>query len=137
MGVEETPREQFNRATATLANREPASAEPLLLESRQRATDDTELRYATAYNLGIAAVERAEAIEPAQPQEALEALYEAADWFRTASAQHPDDPDSRHNLDVALRKALILADFLAKQSERGLAEELDALLGAQRARVFF
>ncbi|MEE2662684.1 MAG: VWA domain-containing protein [Myxococcota bacterium] len=135
VGVEETPREQFNRATAALANREPASAEPLLLESRQRATDDTELRYATAYNLGIAAVERAEAIEPAQPQEALEALYEAADWFRTASAQHPDDPDSRHNLDVALRKALILADFLAKQSERGLAEELDALLGAQRARV--
>ena len=135
VGIDETPREQFNRATAALAASELATAEPLLLGARQRATDDTELRYATAYNLGVAAVERAEAIEPAQPQEALEALYEAADWFRTASAQRPDDPDSRHNLDVALRKALILADFLAKQSERSLAEELDTLLGAQRTRV--
>jgi Ca-activated chloride channel family protein len=132
---EQTPREQFNRATASLAAGDHAVAEALLREARRAATDDSELRYAATYNLGMAAIARSEAIEPADPEQALEALYEGADWFRDASALRPDDADARHNLEVALRKALILADYLAQGDERDLAGELDALLGAQRARV--
>ena len=132
---EETPREQYNRATQSLATADPTSLETQLLEARRRATDDGELRYAATYNLGIAAAARADQIEPTDPQQALDALYEAADWFRDAAALRPDDADARHNLEIALRKALVLADFLAKQNERTLAQQLDALIAEQRTRV--
>jgi Ca-activated chloride channel family protein len=132
---DETPREQFNRATEALGRGEASEAEALLREARRRATDDPELRYAATYNLGMAAAARAEAIEPGDPRGAIDALYEAADWFRDATAQHPDDDDPRHNLEIALRKALILADFLSRQDQRDIATELDALLGSQRQRV--
>lgn len=131
----ESPRERYNRAVALLDAGDFAAAAPLLRDARRDATDDPELRHAAAYDLGIAAAARAEAVEASAPKDALEALHEAADWFREASAQRPDDDDARHNLEVALRKALILADYLAKQSERGLESELDALVAAQREQV--
>ena len=65
--------------------------------------------------LGLAAVARAERSESEDPRAAVSALYEAADWFRSALASRPDAEAARHNLAVALRRALVLADRIARR----------------------
>jgi Ca-activated chloride channel family protein len=134
----EDSREKFNRANARLVAGEAVAAEALFRDARRDATDDTELRYAATYNLGVAAVARADAAlgetEP-DPAEALEALYVAADWFREAAAARPEESDPRHNLDVTLRRALILADEIARTEQRSLEVELDEMIETQRQRV--
>lgn len=129
------PRTRFNLANERLAAGEAAEASALYREARRDATDDVELRYAASYNLGMAAVARADALEASKPEEALAFLHEAADWFREASAMQPDDDDPRHNLDVALRRALILTDAIARKSRRDVEGELDLLIESQRGRV--
>ena len=62
----------------------------------------------------------------------LEAALRA---YRTAIKADPAHSRARHNLDVTLRKALILADFVAKQQQRDLTTELDELIAAQRERT--
>lgn len=47
----------------------------------------------------------------------------------------PDEEDPRHNLEVVLRRALILADELARRDRREVEAELDRLIESQRARV--
>ncbi|MEE3329228.1 MAG: VWA domain-containing protein [Myxococcota bacterium] len=133
----ETPRERYNLATALLSSEDPTAASVALRDARRDATDDLELRYAATYNLGMAAVAHAETVEAEDPHAALDSLYEAADWFRDATRQRADgeDEDARHNLDVALRKALVLADFLARQNEQTVEAELDALVESQRERT--
>ena len=64
---DETPRELYNRATQSLATANPSAVETQLLDARRRAVDDPELRYAATYNLGVAAVARAEQVEPSDP----------------------------------------------------------------------
>ncbi len=134
----EDPREKFNRANGQLAAGEAATAEALLRDARRDATDDPELRYAATYNLGIAAVARADAaLAAGEPNAAgaLEALYVAADWFREAAAARPEAEDPRHNLDVTLRRALILADEIARTDQQALEVELDEMIATQRLRV--
>ncbi|MEZ4331697.1 MAG: VWA domain-containing protein [Myxococcota bacterium] len=133
--VEETPRERFNRANARLAEGDAAAASVLYREARRDATDDQALRYAASYNLGMAAVAQADGLEREKPAEALALLHEAADWFREAAAMEPDETDPRHNLDVVLRRALILADAIARRGQRDVEGELDRLIEQQRARV--
>lgn len=132
---EEDPRARFNRANAMLAAGDPELASTLYREARRDAVDDHALRYAASYNLGMAAVAAADALVASKPKEALARLHEAADWFREASAMRPDEAEPRHNLDVTLRRALILADEIARKGERDLAGALDGLIEAQRARV--
>jgi Ca-activated chloride channel family protein len=133
--VDEDPRARFNRANARLAEGDPELASTLFREARRDAVDDLELRYAANFNLGVAAVAEADAVVASNPSEALVRLHEAADWFREASAMRPDAADPRHNLEVTLRRALILADEIARKSQRDLEGELDQLIEAQRARV--
>ena len=136
--VAENPREEFNRANRQLAAGEAVAAEAMFRDARRNATDDPELRYAATYNLGIAAVARADAVlAGAEPdaQEALDALYVAADWFREAASARPDALDPRYNLDVTLRRALILADEIGRTDERSLEVELDEMIETQRQRV--
>ena len=133
--VQEDPRTIFNRANEKLAAGDPIAATALLRDARRDATDDVELRYAATYNLGIAASARADSLEAENPEEALAALYEAADWFREAVVAQPDESDPRHNLDVTLRRALILADEVARENQENLDAELDAMIEAQRQRV--
>jgi Ca-activated chloride channel family protein len=133
--ADEDPRARFNRANARLAEGDPELASTLFREARRDAVDDLELRYAASYNLGVAAVAQADAVVASNPSDALVRLHEAADWFREASAMRPDASDPRHNLDVTLRRALILADEIARKSQRDLEGELDQLIEAQRARV--
>ncbi|MBY0400860.1 VWA domain-containing protein, partial [Myxococcota bacterium] len=129
------PRARFNQANERLAAGEFDEASALYREARRDATDDVELRYAASYNLGMAAVARADRLEATKPQDALASLHEAADWFREAAAMRPDEDDPRHNLDVALRRALILADEIARKSRRDIEGELDQLIESQRGRV--
>lgn len=131
----EDPRTKFNRANELLAQGGGVAAAALYRDARRDATDDVELRYAATYNLGMAAIARAEALAAENPQESLAALHEAADWFREASSARPSESAPRHNLDVSLRRALILADELAQARTGDVDAELDALIEAQRSRV--
>jgi len=127
------PRERFNRANAALAAGDPVAAAAGLRDARRDAPDDPALRYAATYNLGMAAVARADAEETREAS--LSALHEAADWFREAVALRPEDEDPRHNLEVVLRRALILADELAREEEGDLESALDAMIERQRSQI--
>jgi Ca-activated chloride channel family protein len=131
----ESPRSKFNRANEALSRGDGVTATALLRAARRDAADDPELRFAATYNLGMAAVARADALAATNSQESLSALHEAADWFRDASSARPDESDPRHNLDVTLRRALVLADEIARTEQGEIEEELDGLIAAQRERV--
>lgn len=134
-GVVEDARTRFNRGNEALAQGDGVAATSILRSARRDAPDDPELRYGATYNLGIAAVIRADSLVGSNPKESLAALHEATDWFREAASLRPDESAPRHNLDVALRRALILADEIAKGEEGNVEAELDALVEGQRARV--
>ncbi len=133
--AEEDPRVRFNRANESLGNGETEAATSTYRAARRDAVDDLELRYAATYNLGLAASARADALRAENPAAALEALYEAADWFHEATGMRPKDRDPRQNLDVTLRKALILADEIASRDEQGVEAVLEELIEDQRKRV--
>ena len=132
---EETPRAQFNRGVEALAAGDAVAATTLFRAARRDAKGDLELRYAATYNLGMAAVARADGLATQNPRESLAALHEAADWFREAASARPDEADARLNLDVTLRRALMLSDELARAAAGEVEAELDALIESQRARV--
>ena len=131
---EESVRERFNRANAALASGELVTAATLLREARREAPDDPELRFAATYNLGVTAVAQADAQQEGDKEAALTALHEAADWFREAVGMRPDDDAPRHNLEVTLRRALILADEIAQTEEGKIEDVLDGLITSQRER---
>jgi len=128
------PRERFNEANAALAAGSDEVASVELRDARRDATDDLELRYAATFNLGMAAMARADRVQGERPKEALEALHEAADWFREAVGMQPETKAPRHNLEVALRRATMLADELAQKEEGDLESALDGMIEEQRAR---
>jgi Ca-activated chloride channel family protein len=133
--TKEDSRSTFNRGNEKLRTGDPIAAAALLRAARRDATDDVLLRYAATYNLGVAAIARADGLEAENPPEALAALYEAADWFREAAVARPDESDPRHNLDVTLRRALILSDEISRENAKELDVELDTMIEGQRQRV--
>jgi len=128
------PRDVYNEALAYL-NKDADRAERLLSEARRDAGTDGELRFRATYNMGWVEVQRADTVLGQKPEEALEHLRRAADWFRDAVRLRPDSEDARHNLEVALRRILELADSLAKTGDRELTKRLDAVIEAQRRLV--
>ncbi len=128
------PRAVYNEALAYL-NKDADRAERLLTEARRDAGTDGELRFRATYNMGWVEVQRADAVLAQKPAEALEHLRRAADWFRDAVRLRPDREDARHNLEVALRRILELADSLSKTGDRDLTHRLDAVIEAQRRLV--
>ncbi len=128
------PRDLYNEALAYL-NKDADRAERLLTEARRDAGTDGEVRFRATYNMGWVQVRRADAVLAQKPEEALEHLRRAADWFRDAVRLRPDSEDARHNLEVALRRILELADSLAKTGDRDLTQRLDAVIEAQRRLV--
>jgi Ca-activated chloride channel family protein len=129
------PREIFNRGVSALESGDAEEAIHQFEKARRQAADDGELRFRSAYDLGFASAALASALEAESPEEALRALYTAADWFRDAIQQRPEHEDSRVNLDVVLRKALLLADRLAQQNEKGTDAELQEIAARQRELV--
>ena len=129
------PREIFNLGVSAL---EAGNAEEAILQferARHDAADDGELRFRTAYDLGVASAALASKLEVDSPEEALRALYTAADWFRDAIQQRPEHTDSRVNLDVVLRRALLLADAIAQRNAKGVDAELQEIAARQRELV--
>ncbi len=129
------PREIFNLGVAALEAGDVEDAIGHFERARREAGDDGELRFRASYDLGIASAERAAALEAESPEEALRALYTAADWFREAVQQRPEHEDARVNLDVVLRRALLLADRLAQRGAKGVDAELRELAARQRELV--
>ncbi|MBW2281481.1 MAG: VWA domain-containing protein [Deltaproteobacteria bacterium] len=132
---ETTPRERYNRGLAALADADLESAERWLGRARREARDDGELRHRAAYNLGLVASARSDVLRGEDLEAALPALEEAASWFRRAVQLDPEDADARHNLEVSLRRALLLADELARRDEKDLTGRLEDLAGAQRGQA--
>jgi Ca-activated chloride channel family protein len=130
-----TPREIYNRGARGLAGGELEDAERWLGRSRQRAGSDGELRFSASYNLGQVNAARAETQREAEPEQAVGSLYAAADWFRRALELRPDDADTRHNLEVVLRRATLLEDELRKDADGDVARRLAALAEGQRELV--
>jgi hypothetical protein len=132
---EADPRERYNRGVSALESEAFDETLQELEASRRAAGRDAELRFRSAYNLGLGHVGRATSLLAESPEEALRAFYTAADWFRDAISQRPDHEDSRINLEVVLRRALALADRIAQGNEKGVDTELKALAASQRALV--
>jgi Ca-activated chloride channel family protein len=129
------PREMFNRGLAALEADDPDEAGRWFRRARREAGGDGELRVAAAYNLGWSAAAWAAAREAEEPDAALALLYEAADWFRLVTRQRPVDSEARHNLEVILRQALLLADRIAQERRPELEERLEDLAASERAFV--
>ncbi|MFP8878051.1 MAG: VWA domain-containing protein, partial [Myxococcota bacterium] len=130
----ETPREVYNLGVAALEREDFDAGARHFERARREAADDGELRFAASYDLALAFARRAGQLEAESPAEALQAYYTAADWFRDAIAQRPEHEDSRANLEVALRSALLVADRLARKPE-GIQAALEELAGSQRELV--
>lgn len=128
------PRDLYNEALACL-DKDAERAERLLTEARRDAGTDGEVRFRATYNLGWVEIKRGDAVLGQKPEQALEHLRRAADWFRDALRLRPDREDARHNLEVVLRRILELADSLAKTGDRDLTQRLEAVIEAQRRLV--
>jgi len=126
------PREVYNAGIASLDTTQLEDAEHSFRNARRDAKGDAELRFHTTYNLGWTLAERASLLQESDPGQALRFLYEAADWYREAIRVRPEDDDARHNLEVVLNRALLLADAMAKRGNENLSERLEKLATDQR-----
>ncbi len=108
-------------------------AEELLTLARRHAGNDGEVRFRASYNLGWVGVYRADAVLESDPEESLQHLRTAADWFREAIRLNSKSDDARHNLEIVLRRILELSDSLADKDERDFAVRLDELISQERS----
>jgi len=132
ISVPEQPRAAYNGGLSALLADDLDESERLLEAARQDAGSDGELRYRATFNLSWVEIEKAEGVVQDAPAEALANLERAADWLREAIALRPADPEPRRNLEIVLRRALILSDALAQGEGPDLATRLDALIEEQR-----
>jgi hypothetical protein len=134
-GGEHRPaRERYNEGVAALENKEWEPAQKAFLDAMGQAGVDPELRFAAAYDLGLAYAGQAAQVAAATPPEAdraLELYHQAATWFRDALRQRKDDEDARSNLAIALARAQALADEVNK-GKNGLEPRLDKVIEEQR-----
>lgn len=128
----EDPRATYNQALTKLEAGELDAAVRGFEAVRAGAGTDGEVRFRATYNLGWVAVRRADADLDQEPRAALQALQRAADWFREASALRPQHVAARRNLELVLRRALVLADHLARHGEEDLTAHLERLIAGQR-----
>jgi Ca-activated chloride channel family protein len=133
---EEPPRPArlvYNEGVDKLAAGDLDAAEKLLEDARSRAGFDGELRRDATYDLGILDARRADSKIESAPEEALAALERSASWFRETVSLDAKDADARHNLELVLRRALVLADAIAKKNQKELIDDVTALMEEQRA----
>ncbi|MBW2292374.1 MAG: VWA domain-containing protein [Deltaproteobacteria bacterium] len=127
------PRENYNLALDALASGRLDAARQHFEDVRSAAGTDGEARYRATYGLAWAAVVEADARLESEPDAALDDLYRAGDFFREAVRLQPANDDPRHNLEIVLRRARVLADSLAQRDEPDLAARLDELIKRQRS----
>ncbi len=125
------PRVRYNDGVAALQKGDWDEAATALLDARDQAGPDPELRYRAAFDLGMAHAGKSESLDASDPKASLAELKEAASWFRDAVHKKPDAKDARANLQLVLARARVLADRMNKDG-RGLEARLDRLIEDQR-----
>jgi len=131
-------REHYNQGIELLAKGDHDAAEKELLEARNLAGVDPELRFRAAYNLGIAYAAHADkAQKPAQGEnpdleKVLELTQQSVDWFADAARLNKDDSDTLANLGIMRARAQAVSDELRK-GEGKLEARLDAVINDQRS----
>jgi Ca-activated chloride channel family protein len=131
----EDPREVYNRGLGALNADQLEEAETDLETARSSAGNDGVLRYRATYNLGLTAARQADQLMASHPEDALKQLQRAADWFREAVRLRPAEEDPRHNLEVVLKRALVLRDALLKRDPGDWSGALEELSSQERALV--
>lgn len=126
------PRQVYNEALASLNEGKLDDADKHFLDAREHAGTDAQARFSATYNLGWVEVRRADAVLEKTPEEALDHLERAADWFRDAVRLDPQDKFARENLQILTRRILALADSLRKDDTDDFARRLDELIDRQR-----
>jgi len=121
LAIPEEPRKAYNQGIAHLEEGRLDEAERLLEAARGRARGDGTARFRASFNLGWVEVRRSEALAESDGAAALQSLERAADWFREAIAIEPDSEPARRNLELVLRRALVLADSLAEKEPRDIS----------------
>ncbi|WP_428096262.1 hypothetical protein [Candidatus Rariloculus sp.] len=126
-----SPRARYNLALDELGSGEIEDAVEGFLAARDEAGADVELRYRSAFNLGVALASQADTEQPDAPERAIETLRTSAAWFNDAIRLAPGaDDDARVNLEIVLRRIQQLADQL-NQGNR-LEARLDRTIDDQR-----
>lgn len=124
-------RGQYNKALGLLSSGALAPAMETFLLARDEAGPDGELRYRSAFNLGVVLSGQADEQQAEDPEQAIELLRNAAAWFNDAIRLAPDnDDDARINLELVLKRIQQLADQL-NQGNR-LEARLDRIIDDQR-----
>ena len=126
-----SPRETYNHAVAAIRS-DPERAVSHFEAARSNAGADGELRFRVAFNLGWLAAERADQRIDSEPREALREIRTAIDWYQKAVRLRPESDDARYNLEILMRRAMVLADALADRDHGNLARRLDELISRQR-----
>ena len=129
------PRNAYNQGRSALSGGRFEDAEKFFEQARTAAGTDGEARYRATYGLGWASAARADSQLEAEPEQALAALYRSGDYFREAVRLQPSNEDPRHNLEIILKRARVLADTLAKRDAKDIAEALDELIERQREQA--
>ncbi|MBW2384868.1 MAG: VWA domain-containing protein [Deltaproteobacteria bacterium] len=132
VAIPEEPREAYNQGIRQLDEDRLDEAERLLEAARNNARGDGTTRFRASFNLGWVEIRRSETTAESDGPSALRSLERAADWFREAIAIDSDSREARRNLELVLRRILVLADALAKEDPRDVAAQLDALIASQR-----
>ncbi len=130
--IPEEAREAYNQGVERLADGQLDEAERLLEAARNNARGDGSARFRASFNLAWVEIRRSEAVLESDGPAALRSLERAADWFREAIAIDQNSQEARRNLEIVLRRALVLADALAEKEPRDVAAQLDALIESQR-----
>lgn len=140
----DSARARYNQALEDYAAGRLDEAAEGFLDARDRAGVDPELRFRSAFNLGLTHARQADAAGAAPeagagggapaggPEAAMNSLRQSAAWFRDAVRLDPGSDDARVNLEVVLRRIQILADQL-NQGENSLEARLGRVIEDQRA----
>ena len=134
-GEHRAAREHYNQGIELLGKGEHEAAEKELLEARNIAGVDPELRFRAAYNLGVAYAahaDKAKAGENPDLEKVLELTQRSVDWFSDAARLHKDDANTLANLAIMRARAQAIGDELRK-GEGKLEARLDAVINDQRS----
>jgi hypothetical protein len=128
-------REHYNQGIELLAKADHEGAAKALLEARNLAGVDPELRFRAAYNLGMTYAAHADKTKTGEQPDlakALELSQHAVNWFADAARLHEDDANTLANLAIMRARAQALSDELNKGQGK-LEARLDAVIDDQRS----
>ena len=125
-------RRVYNEGLTALRDQQWESAQTRLLEARDAAAGDSELRYRAAFNLGLAYAGHADQLTAEDAEKAIELFSRGAAWFENAQSLRPKDEDARVNLEKVLHRRQLLVDQLNK-GKNGLEARLGRLIEDERS----